>query len=88
MDESDGRLLVCSMATAGAGAAPMPRREGYERTTGVAVVGILFGGTLLSGVLPGGDAEISWDGHLCGLIGGSAVAFFTSGEAGRLRIKT
>ena len=52
------------------------------------VVGILFGGTLLSGILPGGDAEVSWDGHLCGLIGGSAVAFFTSGEAGRFRIKT
>ena len=43
---------------------------------GVAIlVGILFGGTLLSGILPGGDQLVSWDGHLCGLIGGVAVAF-------------
>lgn len=43
---------------------------------GVAIlVGILFGGTLLAGVLPGGADEVSWDGHLCGLIGGVAVAF-------------
>ncbi|MEM6365905.1 MAG: rhomboid family intramembrane serine protease [Planctomycetota bacterium] len=39
------------------------------------LVGILFGGTLLSGILPNRDASVSWDGHLCGLIGGIAVAF-------------
>lgn len=44
---------------------------------GVAIlVAVLFGGTLLSGILPGGSSEISWDGHLCGLIGGAAVAFW------------
>lgn len=43
---------------------------------GVAIlVGILFGGTLLSGVLPGGAEGVSWDGHLCGFIGGAVVAF-------------
>ncbi|KAA5545538.1 rhomboid family intramembrane serine protease [Roseiconus nitratireducens] len=38
-------------------------------------VGILFGGTLLSGILPSSGAPISWDGHLCGLIGGAATAY-------------
>lgn len=48
------------------------------------VVGILFGGTLLSGILPGGGEEVSWDGHLCGLVGGVAVAYLAGDE--RLRI--
>ncbi|WP_182871388.1 rhomboid family intramembrane serine protease [Rhodopirellula sp. JC639] len=51
------------------------------------VVGILFGGTLLSGILPGSGAGVSWEGHLCGLVGGAAVAFFASEEAGRWRIR-
>ena len=38
------------------------------------IVGILFGGTLLSGILPGAGAQVSWDGHLCGLLGGAGVA--------------
>ena len=42
------------------------------------LVGVLFGGTTLSGILPGGDQQVSWDGHLCGLIGGIAVAFLFS----------
>ncbi len=51
---------------------------------GVAIlVGILFGGTLLSGILPGGDANVSWDGHLCGLLGGVAVAFL-AGDGRRM----
>lgn len=40
------------------------------------IVGVLFGGTILWGVLPGGDPEVSWDGHLCGLLGGIAVGFW------------
>lgn len=38
------------------------------------VVGILFGGTLLWGIFPLGIPDVSWDGHLCGLIGGVATA--------------
>ena len=48
---------------------------------GIAIfVGILFGGTLLSGILPGGKEEVSWDGHLCGLIGGALVAFIATDD--------
>lgn len=48
---------------------------------GVAIlVGILFGGTLLSGIIPNASTEVSWDGHLCGLVGGVLVAFFTADE--------
>lgn len=50
---------------------------------GVAIlVGILFGGTLLWGIIPGGQPDISWDGHICGLLGGIAVAMLTSNEPG------
>ncbi|MCO8122715.1 rhomboid family intramembrane serine protease [Stieleria sp. TO1_6] len=52
----------------------------HQRLVPVAVaivVGILFGGTLMSGVLPGADG-VSWDGHLCGLAGGVAVAFLAA----------
>ncbi|MCA9139224.1 MAG: rhomboid family intramembrane serine protease [Planctomycetales bacterium] len=41
------------------------------------VVGILFGGTLLWGLLPGSHPQVSWDGHLSGLIGGVVVAFWS-----------
>ncbi|MCC9602435.1 rhomboid family intramembrane serine protease [Stieleria sp. JC731] len=49
----------------------------HKRLVSVAVaivVGILFGGTLLWGVLPLGNG-VSWDGHLTGLLGGIAAAF-------------
>ncbi|MEL6106883.1 MAG: rhomboid family intramembrane serine protease [Planctomycetota bacterium] len=50
---------------------------------GVAVavlVGVLFGGTLLSGVMPGGEENVSWDGHLCGFLGGAAIAYFAGDD--------
>jgi len=46
-------------------------------------VGILFGGTILSGVLPGAGGRVSWDGHLCGLIGG-VVAAYLAGDDRRM----
>lgn len=47
-----------------------------RRVLGVAVaVGIaaVWGSTILTGILPT-DAAISWQGHLCGLLGGVATA--------------
>lgn len=51
-------------------------REGRIAALAVAiVVGILYGGTLLSGVLPfTTGTHISWDGHLAGAIAGVLVA--------------
>ncbi len=39
------------------------------------LVGFLFGGTLLWGIVPRIGSEVSWDGHLCGAIGGAAIAY-------------
>ena len=38
------------------------------------VVGILYGGTLLSGIVPDLGSHISWEGHLFGAVGGGLVA--------------
>ena len=56
----------------------------FERrpaTVAIAIlVGVLYGGTLLAGVLPrlGVGSQVSWDGHLCGALAGVAVAFLMS----------
>jgi len=39
------------------------------------IVGFLYGGTLISGILPQPDSRISWDGHLCGAVAGGIVAY-------------
>ena len=39
------------------------------------VVGFLYGGSLVMGVLPRISSSISWDGHLCGAIAGGIVAY-------------
>ena len=39
------------------------------------VVLFLFGGSLIMGVLPTWNGQISWDGHLCGAVAGSVLAF-------------
>jgi membrane associated rhomboid family serine protease len=38
-------------------------------------VGFLYGGTLISGVLPRIGSHVSWDGHLCGAVAGGIVAY-------------
>ncbi len=39
------------------------------------LVGLLYGGTLLTGVIPRWGSDVSWDGHLCGVIAGVLVAY-------------
>lgn len=38
------------------------------------LVGLFYGGTLLSGIVPDIGSHVSWDGHLAGAIAGVAVA--------------
>jgi membrane associated rhomboid family serine protease len=45
------------------------------------VVGFLYGGALLWGVLPVVNSQISWDGHLCGAIAGGIAAYVLVREA-------
>jgi membrane associated rhomboid family serine protease len=40
------------------------------------IVGVLYGSTLASGVLPTSASHISWEGHLFGAIAGGAIAVF------------
>jgi membrane associated rhomboid family serine protease len=39
------------------------------------LVGFLYGGSLLSGIMPWVGPDVSWDGHLCGAIAGGALAY-------------
>ncbi len=43
-------------------------------------VGILYGGTLIWGVLPDRNSHVSWDGHLCGAIAGGLIAWLLTRE--------
>jgi len=42
------------------------------------IVGILYGGTLLLGVLPNSGTNVSWDGHLLGALAGGLVAYWVT----------
>jgi membrane associated rhomboid family serine protease len=42
------------------------------------VVGFLYGGTLIFGVLPSVGSEVSWDGHLLSAIAGGFLAFIST----------
>jgi membrane associated rhomboid family serine protease len=44
------------------------------------IVGFLYGGTLLFGILPTAGADVSWDGHLFGAIAGGAVAYWLTND--------
>jgi membrane associated rhomboid family serine protease len=39
------------------------------------IVGVLYGSTLLVGVLPSSVSQISWEGHLFGAIAGAVIAY-------------
>ena len=51
------------------------------------LVGVLYGGSLLWGVVPM-QRGVSWDGHLCGAIAGVIVAFLQSRLTGHSISKT
>ncbi|MEU7601050.1 rhomboid family intramembrane serine protease [Streptomyces sp. NPDC040724] len=61
-----------------------------RKALGVAVaVGIaaVWGGTIVTGILPT-DAGVSWQGHLCGLVGGVLTALFFRRPARRRPVLT
>ncbi len=37
------------------------------------ITGLIYGGSLLAGVLPSAGPQVSWDGHLCGAVAGALV---------------
>jgi membrane associated rhomboid family serine protease len=47
------------------------------------LVGFLYGGTLVSGVIPGSATHVSWEGHLFGAIAGGIVAKLLTGSRNR-----
>jgi len=54
-------------------------REKKLFSIGIAmIVGILFGTTLLTGVIPDFGSGVSWDGHLTGAISGLLVGIGTT----------
>lgn len=44
------------------------------------ITAVLFGGVLLTGVLPTAGANVSWDGHLCGAVAGVLTAYALTGR--------
>lgn len=42
------------------------------------IVAVLYGGTVLIGLVPRWGSSMSWDGHLCGLIAGVVIAYLTT----------
>ena len=47
------------------------------------IVGFLYGGSLILGVIPRFGSNISWDGHLFGAIAGGIVAYALARGTGK-----
>jgi membrane associated rhomboid family serine protease len=45
------------------------------------VVGFLYGGTLVSGILPTVGEHVSWDGHLTSAIAGGLLGYFSNTQS-------
>ena len=45
------------------------------------LVGFVYGGTLIFGVLPRLGSNVSWDGHFCGAVAGGIVAYALTRES-------
>jgi membrane associated rhomboid family serine protease len=45
------------------------------------LVGLMYMGTVLTGLMPRFGREVSWDGHLFGMIAGALVAYLTTSRA-------
>ena len=45
------------------------------------VVGFLYGGTLVSGILPTVGEHVSWDGHLTSAIAGGLLGYFSNKQS-------
>jgi membrane associated rhomboid family serine protease len=48
------------------------------------VVGFLYGGSLISGLVPRLGSQVSWEGHLLGAVAGGVVAFVMTKEEDRV----
>jgi membrane associated rhomboid family serine protease len=46
------------------------------------LVGVLFGGSLVWGILPRFGDHVSWDGHLCGAVAGGIVSYVLTRKPG------
>jgi len=51
------------------------------------VVGFLYGGALLSGILPTLDEQVSWDGHLTSAIAGGILGYFSNSSSTQVTVE-
>jgi membrane associated rhomboid family serine protease len=51
------------------------------------LVGFLYGGSLVSGIMPWVGPHVSWDGHLCGAFAGGTVAYALTREKADVNIR-